>query len=52
VREPGGVHGQVLWRRSLPGKEFVHSVKELSVDPLQGLVERGIAWRSIKAKTT
>jgi len=47
VREPRGVHGQVLWRRFLPGKEFVHSVKELSVNPPQGLVERGVAWRAL-----
>ena len=50
VREPRGIHCKATRWWTVPGKELVHSVKESSVDPPQGLVERGVAWSPVKTE--
>jgi hypothetical protein len=46
MREPGGVHRDPVWRRPFTNKKLVHLMEEEGVQPLQCLMEQGVAWSS------
>ncbi len=51
MREPGGVHSDILGRRSLSCNESVHAMEELGVQSLHSLLQDGIAGSSCKTES-